>query len=777
MCCTGRALSAAPNANSDDEHINEISIATPLPDGYWIAAFPFSTDTPTPDIIAYGLGFEGKPASIRLFTNPINTGSRGWMVNEITSLEFPVAMVYADLTGDGSNDVIICDRYGPSIYDLWDAETNDGGRIQWFQNPGSRSAPEPWKAHPIGNSTGMHRLEVGHFTTTEHIQVMGVPIISKSGDLTSPAPILIFTPVYGSDRKQGPQKWIEEVAFASEFRLIHDVRLLPKTNGDLDSILVAGREGVAFLWYARSKKAWEYSIVGTGLPQSAENPFWGSGSVDVCRVGDEQIGYIAACEAFHGNTVAVYLRKPSAPKGVEALKDSSHWERREIQSFGELNAENTGTIHHVRAIHTTHASEAETFGIACIGAPRNQGVYLYTPEERDGKLTGNFKETKITNESAARLAVANFSHPSEQGIASISYYVPNYHTGPDPPSVRINIILPQNLNIVASRLNNEVLLRIPRPKAIPSGEIRSLSFWILAGRRISLVVVPPCGEYKLAEGDAVKVIYGSITYDIDGTQIIRGIAPSAKQTGETEVPSIIHAGNDGAVFLHLHPLNDQLQGPFQTMSEVSSLNILPNNPHVDPSARTLQLPFRKVDTLPWAQSGPPFDLVWNDFEFYNVTGFHVHFNDDSFERIVHMQAWTLGLGETARFHNHSDLSFCEIHFCLSNGGGYGGMRYFSDDSTAPIDTDKELTKEYVEANSTLLLLADMHEHGPLWKIQSGNEAKPVLRPNGTVDYPWHAWLAGQFGERQLPILPPLPANEQKYDVWMAFEFPPAAFQY
>ncbi|KAF5346222.1 hypothetical protein D9758_014383 [Tetrapyrgos nigripes] len=789
MCCTCRALSAAPDVDSNNEHVNEIPIATPLPDGYWIEAFPFKTDASTPDIIAYGLGFKGKPAAIKLLTNPINTSSGGWKVNEITSLDFPVGMTYADLTGDGYNDVIICDRYGPSMDDLWSAETNDGGRIQWLRNPGDRSAPDSWEAHSIGNSTGMHRIQAGHFTTAEHVQVMGLPIIPKSSDLTSPAPILIFTPVYGSDdHKKGPDRWTKDVAFASQFRLIHDVRLLPRSNGNLDSILVAGREGIALLWYDTAKKSWQHNIVGTGLPQSGENPYWGSGSVDVCRIGDEQIGYIATCEGFHGNSVAVYLRKPNAPKGVEALKDSSHWERKVIQSFGELNAKYTGTIHHIKAVQTPTTHVVESFAIACMGAQRNQGVYVYTPEEKDGNITSEFRETKVTNESAGRLAIGNFSHPSDkviyfadfenhtylpiQEIASISYYVPNYHTGPDPPAVRINTISPQNLNIVVSRLNNEVLLRIPRPNAIPPGENRSLPFWILAGRKIKLVVVPPCGEYRLAQCDAVKVIYGSITYDVNGAQITRGIAPAAKDIGETQVPSIINAGDKGAVFIHLEPLSDHAQGPFQTMSEVSSLNILPNNPHVDPSARTLQLPFRKVETLSWAQNG-----LWDNFEFYNVTGFHIHFNDDSFERIVHTQAWTLGLGETARFHNHSDQSFCEIHYCLSNGGGKGGMRYFADDYTDPIDTDAELTKEYVEKNSTLLVVPDMHEHGPLWKIQQGNQAKPKLRPNGTVDYPWHAWLASQFGDRKLPIIPPLPANEQKYDVWMAFEFPLTAFQY
>ena len=50
--------------------------------------------------------------------------------------------------------------------------------------------------------------------------------------------------------------------------------------------------------------------------------------------------------------------------------------------------------------------------------------------------------------------------------------------------------------------------------------------------------------------------------------------------------------------------------------------------------------------------------VWDNFEFYNMTGVHFFFNDDSMEEICHMQAWTLGLGETVR-------SFCSKDCGLS----------------------------------------------------------------------------------------------------------------
>lgn len=103
-------------------------------------------------------------------------------------------------------------------------------------------------------------------------------------------------------------------------------------------------------------------------------------------------------------------------------------------------------------------------------------------------------------------------------------------------------------------------------------------------------------------------------------------------------------------------------------------------------------------------------LVFKGFEFYNMTGIYVYFNDDAMEQVVHMQAWTMGIGETVSkclqldyrtlnelyFHfcrldsvrcstqngkgckltvyrsdNHNDKSFCEVHCYLYNGGGGG----------------------------------------------------------------------------------------------------------
>ncbi|CDO68224.1 hypothetical protein BN946_scf184913.g14 [Trametes cinnabarina] len=801
-----RPQSTAPSScNPITPDPTESLIAQNLPDGYWLEAFYFNSSDRYPDLIGYGLGAQGKPATITLFVNPKNSPNHGteWVPVPIQTMDFPVSMSFADLTGDGYNDIIICDRYGPTMNDLWDAKTNDGGRVQWLRNPGNRFAKISWAAKHIGNSTGMHRLKVGHFTITSHFQVLAIPIIPKSGDLTSPAPVIVFTPKYGSDPSEGPHSWHEHIPFATEFRLIHEIKVVPAalnpSNNGLDTALVAGREGVVYLHH--DAKKWKYSVVGTGLPQQGDNPYWGSGSVDFGAVGDDPVAYIATCEGFHGNVVSVYIKKSGAPKGAAALLDHKHWTRHKIDDFGPLNAEHTGTIHHVETADVD-GTGVQAFAIACMGAreclpyallrsasltapfapptaigiPENEGVYVYRPTDLS---QAKFLKSKVTNRSAGRLAIAPFTTDALD-IASISYYVPGYHTGPECPSIRISpnaFFAPlASSDIRVHRLVDEVLVLVPRPSdaAATAAGGTSISLIDVAGHRLHVHVLPPNASAKFHHKDGVKVIYGEVSMKARkrGHTVTRGLAPPAHKAASVQILShdgTITAGASGAVLMRLEHLSEAFQGPYTTMAELPIANAFPAS--APPDVRALAFEFVKCEKLAWASNGN-----WDGFEFYNMTGFHVHFGDDTLDKLCHIQLWTLGMGETARFHIHDTQPFGEIHCCIANGGGTAGMRWFADDVTS-VDQKAELTKAYVEDNTEQVVVPALHEHGPLWKVVPGKQAQPKLLPNGCADYPYHAWLASKFGDWKLPIKPPLPPSEQKYDVWLAFEFPILAFQY
>ncbi|KAI9065003.1 hypothetical protein FKP32DRAFT_1675136 [Trametes sanguinea] len=780
---TARARSAAPGScNPITPDPTETLVAQNLPDGYWLEAFYFKTTDRYPDLIGYGLGFQDKPATITLFVNPKNSpnlGATQWEPIPIQTMDFPVAMSFADLTGDGYNDIVICDRYGPTMDNLWDADKDNGGRVQWLKNPGKRSA-QSWAAKHIGNSTGMHRLKVGHFTITSHFQVLAIPIIPRSSDLKNPAPVIVFTPKYGSDPSVGPESWDKDVPFSTEFRLIHEIKVVPAalnpSKNGLDTALVAGREGVVYLHFDADGKKWAYTVVGKGLPQEGDNPYWGSGSVDIAAAGEDPVAYIATCEGFHGNVVSVYIKKSGAPKGAAALLDSKHWERVTIDNFGPLNQAHTGTIHHVSS-GDFDGTGVQGFAIACMGEPidkpENQGVYVYRPIDLS---KGQFHKSKVTNRSAGRVAIAPFT-TDKLDIASISYYVPGYFTSPDCPSIRISpntFFAPlSSSDIRVHRLADEVLILVPRPVSAASATGTSIPVIDVAGRRLHVHVVPPNATVQFDPKDGVKVIYGEVSMkDSSGKVVRRGLAPAAHKAATTQIVSPdgkLTAGSSGAVFMRFEYVSSLNQGPYHAMKELPIGNVFPASAPDD--VRGLKFEFVKCEKLAWASNGN-----WNGFEFYNMTGFHVHFGDDTLDKLCHIQLWTLGMGETARFHIHDTQPFGEIHCCIANGGGTAGMRWFPDSVTS-VDPKLELTKEYVESNTQQVIVPALHEHGPLWKVQPGKEAQPKLLPNGCADYPYHAWLASRFGDWKIPITPPLSEGEQKYDVWLAFEFPILAFQY
>jgi hypothetical protein len=124
-------------------------------------------------------------------------------------------------------------------------------------------------------------------------------------------------------------------------------------------------------------------------------------------------------------------------------------------------------------------------------------------------------------------------------------------------------------------------------------------------------------------------------------------------------------------------------------------------------------------------------LNWYEqgLEFYNLVGFHVRSADDSDQVLCHIQLWTAGVGVSAGFHNHTGETFCEIHACIVNGTGKGGMSWATvpDGQFDPANPDPQ--------KYDTVIVGDLHEHGPLWR--TSRDGIPERRINGTVDYPWH----------------------------------------
>lgn len=51
-----------------------------------------------------------------------------------------------------------------------------------------------------------------------------------------------------------------------------------KQENQLDKIVLAGRDGISLIWFDTNSSTWKAENLGTGLPPTPGNPFWGSGS-------------------------------------------------------------------------------------------------------------------------------------------------------------------------------------------------------------------------------------------------------------------------------------------------------------------------------------------------------------------------------------------------------------------------------------------------------------------------------------------------------------------
>ncbi|KLO04679.1 hypothetical protein SCHPADRAFT_840363, partial [Schizopora paradoxa] len=568
------------------------------------------------------------------------------------------------------------------------------------------------------------------FTRNDQVQIIAVPIIIKSADLTSPTDVLIYTAPKPGDVTSA-KDWDHEVAFNS-FRLVHEVVVIPGANSGLDQVLIAGREGVNVLWYNTSNNKWISENVGEGHPEDKgnNNPYWGTGTLAVGRVSDDSTGYIASAEAFHGNTISVYIKSKGAPKNK--VVGGSWWKRHVLGDLGPLNDAHTGSIHYVCCADIDGDGVDEML-VACMGADpydwKRTGVWCYKPVDLDH---AQFTKQKLSDDSAGRIAIADFLKRGRLDFATISYSVPGYFESPN-PSINMFYSAP----ITAERLNDEVLFNIPDPATLFS--VDEVPFIEMANRRLSLVVVPKQSTFKVAVGDGVKVVAGKLCMRTKATQSFTQITTVVDSSS-----GYISTDFDGAAFILMRENKDAKQPPYSTMDQLKTRNIFPS--HFPENLKNMDFSWVKVENRPWANGR------FKNLEFYNLVGFHVRVASDAQTSVCHIQMWTAGVDVSAGFHNHVDASFCEIHACLVNGTGKGGMHWteLADGKFDPINPK--------EGTYTGIVVPDMSEHGPLWRTDS--DGLPLLRRNDTVDYPWHAWMAGKRVE------------DESFDVWIAFEFPP-----
>ncbi|BCQ26872.1 hypothetical protein NK8_50560 [Caballeronia sp. NK8] len=384
----------------------KIIVADQLRDGYWLEAPDINQDG-KPDLFGYGLSL----------------GEIYWYENEswkrhlvVDGINMPVGGDYADVTGNGYPDIIVCyDLYGAGGT-LYDANPT-GGKIDWIENPGlDLAAGRRWTRHYVGRTTGMHRLRAGHFTQEKRLEIAGVPIVPH-GNIHSLLPIVLFSE---PENVSSASEWTKSTIDDSCFRLVHGAE---KKRGlisgsDRDSLLLASDEGVTWLYYDAEAEGWKSVLIGEGERTQFETTgFRGSGDLDVGRIGTDPFAYVAAVEPFHGNTVAVYVKE-----SLGQAPEKAEWKRFILDVFGDPNESGEGPGHQIVCADFDGDGEDE-FLVALRGPWPWQGVFYYKAID---VTNGIFTRWRVSDESVARIAVADFNGDGRLDFATIAYSVPKY---------------------------------------------------------------------------------------------------------------------------------------------------------------------------------------------------------------------------------------------------------------------------------------------------------------------------------------------------------------
>jgi hypothetical protein len=393
------------------------------PDGYFLEAADLTGDGRA-DLVGYGLG----AGEVTWY------GNGDWLPTLITKLPGPVGMHHADVDGDGLNDIVICYQYGMTMVDC----DPSGGKIIWLQNPDTSG--RDWTARYIGRATSMHRLRVGHFTRADRLQVLAAPIVGEPHALHSITPLILFTQ---PDDVLSAGEWIREdihparaglpadARVEQRFHVVHGITIgaFGSAQGSsLDEVLVASEEGVSWLRWDASTGGWTAQNLGSGeLTEVNTTGFKGSGDVAAGRIGDDPLAYLAAVEPFHGNTVAVYVKEPGAAGDGLATA----WRRVVLDVFGDPNALGEGPGHYVVCADFDNDGDDE-FLVALRGPMPWQGVFLYKAID---VANGVFVKWRVSDDSAARIAVADFDGDGRLDFATIGYSVGGYYMADNPAIV------------------------------------------------------------------------------------------------------------------------------------------------------------------------------------------------------------------------------------------------------------------------------------------------------------------------------------------------------
>ncbi|KAI2699507.1 hypothetical protein CBS147332_8393 [Penicillium roqueforti] len=790
-------------------------------DGYWIEKFYYHKDDKAPGLIVSGLGgkveylenpLRAKDSSsddnqtwVRVPTQEEESGSsrevqsddyeysdtskepksrreysswltisQGWKSYLIQDLNTPVPTASMDMTGDGFNDVIVGFNYGATMID----SDPNGGDIFWLENPGAnpKDPSAKWEKHFIGRWPTVHRLATGYFTQRTFPEIIAAPVVHGPHDKKTPVPLICFQKPDNRHVKEVTE-WRKDIVDDGHFRVVHEIykKSLDGPNG-LDSLLVASMDGVSRLYY--EKGHWKREHIANGeLPTRGkrENSFfpaagdlWGAGTADAGKLGSNPFAYVAVNEPFHGPYVSLYTRNERGQPG-------NPWKRHILDVYGtptQKKCWGDGPIHNIVCADidgdgdeeflvsmfgpVDRDSDGNTPNVDVFGPSPNKGIWCYKVIDLEKGIVAKWH---IAQGSSARCTVGDFSAKGRADLASLSYHVDRYYREKHPV-----VTLHRNQHdsydagpqITGSYWGGDGMVYVPRPTD-PDLEGKSplkMDLVEVANYLISVEVYSPKQEVAVRETDGIKVLFGSMKGKNEKETVRRPLGGDKFPAKESLKPKsgegfIAHERN-GAILLRLKELKEPCR-----WRHASNVPVVTRFDLTKQGIKFPKLQFIKVNDLWW---GGKYDE-----NFFNMSGFHFRLQDNM-QGLCHMQFWIAGANVEAKYHDHNDDSFKELHTCLSQGTPGDGKKHplggMSEPCNAVTEENPQSSKTQTHPSPLAKVkhcgLKPLEEHGRMWHADATGRA--VYRTNDTVSYPPHQWAAGCGGP------------DKCVDVWMALEF-------
>jgi hypothetical protein len=209
------------------------------------------------------------------------------MIENLTEFD-NVCVAARDINGDGKVEIVVGAQWNPG-------ETSDFGKsgsVHYLIRP--EDPTQKWEAVPLYHEPTVHRMRWAKTSNGENHLVM-VPLhgIGNQGGEGDGVNIIAYQP---------PKDWTGEwkyQAIPTEMHLTHNLDVVDFGNGQGETVLIGGREGVKM--FSFQNKKWEASEQGDWLVKGQ--------SFGELRMGQVTAGrwILGGIEPIHGNQLTTYL--------------------------------------------------------------------------------------------------------------------------------------------------------------------------------------------------------------------------------------------------------------------------------------------------------------------------------------------------------------------------------------------------------------------------------------------------------------------------------------